>query len=650
MRPLLFHTRVLPTIAAITLLFAGCGRSEAAETTPALPSPTMPGADLTDVGEFADSYFPTSMDRYHVPGAVIVVVKGDQIILARGYGLADWERKIPVDVESTRFRIASISKLFTATAVMQLVERGEISLNEDVRIYLPSFPLSTRYPGPVTPAHLLSHTGGFDDYYVGMITLTRDKVVPLSEYLAARMPEQSVPPGKMVIYSNHAYSLLGYLVEVVSGVPFARYVDEQILAPLKMSHSGFEIDPKDVSDMAVGSEFRKGELRNTPHYYFNTGPASSLIATGPDMAHFMIAHLNGGALEGNRILSSETIDLMHEIRFRHDGRIAGYCLGFVEHRENGRRAIWHAGEFQGYSSLLYLLPEDQVGVFISYNSADRQLHEQFIHGFLDRYYLPAAEPTYEEPEDAEYGDTNAYIGAYRPNPYSRHSYTKLAALLSQLNVTGGEDGTLRLSGNVRPNFFGTGDGIWIPVGTNLFKQEDDERLIAFRQDERGDVTHLFYESSALEKLAFWEASRFHFAAIGLFNTVFLIGFLALPLGAMARRLKGTGRGGPHMPRWGRRITAAVCLLNLVFLVGVLMVLALVEPWRFTLGTPPILRALFVIPFITVPGSLGVVAFTAAAWAKSEGTAARRLWYTGVSLVLAAYVPFLLYWNLLGLRY
>lgn len=151
-------------------------------------SNTVAGAnDPGELKAFLHSFMNKQMEQLHVPGLVFVLVKDGKIFYAEGFGFANVEKQIAVVPEKTVFRVGSVSKFFTATAVMQLYESGKINLHSDVKTYLASFKLPNNYSQPVTVADLLRHTGGFDELYIGMRARTPDKIIPLGEYLASRM-------------------------------------------------------------------------------------------------------------------------------------------------------------------------------------------------------------------------------------------------------------------------------------------------------------------------------------------------------------------------------------------------------------------------------------------------------------------------------
>ncbi|OLE29263.1 MAG: hypothetical protein AUG44_04995 [Actinobacteria bacterium 13_1_20CM_3_71_11] len=187
------------------------------------------------VSGFFDRTLPDQLARNHVPGAVVSVVAGGRTVFAKGYGTADLARGTPIDPARSLVRIASISKLFTWTAVMQQVEAGRLDLNADVNRYLTAFKIPATYPQPVTLQALLNHTAGFEDRVIGTGARSAADVPPLGEYLATHMPARIRPPGRISAYSNYGAALAGYIVSVVSGEPYDAYVQRHILDPLGMA-------------------------------------------------------------------------------------------------------------------------------------------------------------------------------------------------------------------------------------------------------------------------------------------------------------------------------------------------------------------------------------------------------------------------------
>ncbi len=227
-------------ILAFSILLEPQVYSEAlAESPPSSSARPAGPQDPAELAVFLDGLLGGLMAERHIPGAVALVVKDGTVFFAKGYGFADLETRRPVNPEATLFRVASVSKLFTATAVMQLVEQGKLDLHVDVNQYLESFSLKAGFGKPVTLANLLTHTGGFDDAFLGSAQPLEWEPIPLGKYLSIHMPPRVMPPGDLISYSNHGLALAGYLVERASGQPFAEYVKEHILQPLGMQRSGF---------------------------------------------------------------------------------------------------------------------------------------------------------------------------------------------------------------------------------------------------------------------------------------------------------------------------------------------------------------------------------------------------------------------------
>lgn len=187
----------------------------------------------TSLEDFFDNTMNFKIDKYHIPNATVSVVKDGEIVYKKGFGLADIENNIPVDADTTLFRIGSTSKLITWTAVMQLVEAGKLDLNTDINAYLdfeisPQLqkPLQKTIAKPITMTHLMTHTPGFEDYPDMLFRLSADELMPLNEYVRNYLPARIFPAGEVAAYSNYGTALAGYIVERLSGMPFSDYVEK----------------------------------------------------------------------------------------------------------------------------------------------------------------------------------------------------------------------------------------------------------------------------------------------------------------------------------------------------------------------------------------------------------------------------------------
>jgi CubicO group peptidase (beta-lactamase class C family) len=606
--------------------------------------------DVKGVEAFLDHFFEEKMAERHVPGAMFVLVKDGRMTLAKGFGYADRQRRIPVAPDKTAFRVASVSKLFTATAVMQQYERGRLKLDEDVNQYLQSFQLRNPFPKPVTLANLLTHTGGFDERTIGTDARTRDEVQPLGQYLASRMPACSLPPGDVISYSNHGVALAGYLVEVTSGVPFARYVQDNILKPLGMRHSSFEPVEELEDILAIGYDYEKDtdSYREITRTYRNDTPAGALVATGTDMAAFMIAHLQDGRYRNTRILKEATAREMHRQHFIEHPRLPGCTYGFFERFENGCRSLEHAGDLSGFASLLLLLPAERVGFFVSYNRDDFKLRDDLAKAFLDRYYPTSAAPFPSPP--ADFGRRAAlFTGNYRYNRYSRTTMEKPLALVQQVRVVSSDDGTLTIEiPNVLREFLNPIR--LVEVEPLLFRRDDGDRYAAFRMDADGRITHLALNvlgvTVVLEKVPWFETPAAQGGlAIG-FLTVFLSACMIWPLVAVFRWWRRS-QSKPFSPRLTPWLAFVVSALNLAFVGGLA---AAVFRGNLEYGMPAAALALLAVPLVAAALTAVLAACVLLAWRNGSGSPLRRWYLSLVALSSVGFLFFLGFWNLLGFSY
>jgi CubicO group peptidase (beta-lactamase class C family) len=307
--------------------------------------------DRAEMEAFLDEELGKEMEKHHIAGAAVSVVKDGELFFAKGYGSADLENGIPVDPERTNFRIGSVTKLFTWTAVMQLAEQGKLDLDADINTYL-DFRIPDTYPQPITLKDLMTHTAGFEDRYFEQLALDADDQVPTREWLISHMPARVRPPGDVAAYSNYGTALAGYIVARVSGEPYDQYIQEHILNPLDMVHTTAQSPiPRDLRAQAsVGYKYEDGAFQVFPHYLGQpaTVPAGGMQASATDMARFMIAHLQDGRHgDANtaeaRILNKSTTQQMHSTLYTPDPRLLGTSHGFFDFSDNGQRTIGHSG-------------------------------------------------------------------------------------------------------------------------------------------------------------------------------------------------------------------------------------------------------------------------------------------------------------------
>ncbi|UCC61989.1 MAG: beta-lactamase family protein [Anaerolineae bacterium] len=579
--------------------------------------------DPAELESFLDGFFARQMVELHVPGAIIVCVQDGEVLASRGYGLADVEKQIPVNPEETVFRIGSVSKLFVATAVMQLVEQGRLDLHGDVNRYLKRFQLDGKEP--VTLAHLLTHTAGLGDHWSN--TTDPTKVRPLGDYLARHMPPRFGPPGDVISYSNHGYALAAYIVEQVTGVPFDQYVEQRILGPLGMARSGYLFGLPWPEDLAVGYVYNDGSYLAQPLDFDDDYPGGSAISTAADMARFMIAHLQGGCYGGACILQPETVAEMHRQQFTHHPELPGWTYGFQEEFLHGQRVIGHSGAIRGFTSDLFLLPGHNLGYFVSFNHESAGTGPRFLSAleeqFMDRYF--PAEPFV--PPEAAQADLDHLIGSYRYARYYRHTISKISVL--------GHDLSVKASGNrlvVR-------DGEYVPIAPLVFQEVGGKRRIAFRQDGRGRITHMFWGSHAYERLAWYETGAFQralFDALGWFWGI-IAGIW--PLTLLVRRWRKLSRVSPF-------VLGANWLVVLVGLLHVVFLNSLIELFWTSDAAKVVL---LILPLAATALTAVVVVVAGLMWWRRDGSVVGRIAYSLVALAAVLFIGFLNHWNFIGFQ-
>jgi CubicO group peptidase (beta-lactamase class C family) len=412
----------------------------------AAPAPASPQLTRADLEAWLDGFLPFALARGNIAGGVVVVVKDGEVLLQKGYGYADVEKKTPVDAQETLFRPGSVSKLFTWTAVMQLVERGKLDLDADVNQYL-DFKIPPGPEGePVTLRNLMTHTGGFEEALKELISEDPARIATLEDTVKSWVPGRIFKAGTMPAYSNYGTGLAGYIVSRASGLSFDDYLDQNIFGPLGMTKSSFRQPLPKALAAGVAQGYEVATEKPQGYELINLAPAGSLASTGSDMARFMIAHLQKGAFGDARILSEATASQMHGTPLTILPNVNRMLLGFYETDTNGHKIISHGGDTQYFHSDLHLFVDDGVGYFISFNSGGKDgavgpLREAFYRNFADRYFPgPAVQGEIDEATAKEHAAqiAGSYISSRRPEG----NFISVLNMLQPLKVAVNEDGTI----------------------------------------------------------------------------------------------------------------------------------------------------------------------------------------------------------------
>jgi len=623
-----------------------------------LAVPTLKIGDASELEAFLDTLIQTKMEQLHIPGVQFALVKNGEIFLAKGYGYANLENKIPVHPDRTLFRICSIAKVVTGTAVMQLVEQGKIDLDKDINEYITLFKIQNPFPQPVTMRHLLTHTAGFDDVYMNKVGRTPEVQLPLGEFLANHLPPVITPPGEVSTYSNLGNALAGYLVELISGQDFAEYAAEYIFKPLEMRHSSFRLPDSLAPDLVTGYYYKNEDYMPIAFDYLNDYPAGQMVSTATDMTKFLIAHLQKGKYKDQRILEESTIQKMHSVQFKHHQKLEGasaFTFGIGSIR--GQKLLAHDGGYVDASTRLWLLPESNIGIYMACNTMNSQLNNDVTNSLMERFF-PAVEkdtamtyplqylPTYDP-------DVYRFVGTYRFTRYTHGSLTKTGILFGMIAPefslwkNDGEKIMMNdLQGNPRR---------MIQIEPLLFQSVDDDYYCAFRQDVNGNITHLFTNgTAAFEKVPWFYTIEFQRI---FFFTSFTILFMTALVIAVQFIVHKKKRKKVNRSLIEKRLRSFAWLSSFILLFYLLTfgIVLLSIPQHeamigFGYGLPKIIYVAQVIPFIGIIFLLVTLFFLIKSWFKNDSTILKRILFSIVTLAAFGFVWFLNYWNLLGWRF
>lgn len=486
------------------------------------------------LGSVVDPLIARWIGKHKGPGAAVVVVTRDAQVFAEGYGFSDIDAKKPFTADTTLVRPGSISKLFNGIAVMQLVDQGKLDLDRDVNGYI-DFAIPTPEGGvPVTLRRLLTHRAGFEEHAKALFSRDREPE-PLGRWLANNLPRRLFPNGNVEAYSNYGVALAGYVVERVSGEPYASYMQRHLLDPLGMSHSTFRQPLPDDLAPLMAKGYRTSDT--PPLAFFETiaaVPAGGLTATGADMGRFVRALINGGELDGVRILSKARLD---EMMAPGHATPAGYLgLAFLGAKVAGHDAIGHDGATMTFFSDLRFFPEQGIGIFVSRDGIGQIKAAGEIPNpttAIATRFLPKVPGTAPEAADAHaagFASEADVAGIYQTSRRAESSFVRLTALLAQFVVKIDSAGHVRRLPAIWP--FGEGTA-WKRVERNLYEGPLGARVALV--DDAGSESYLAVPGFRLQRVPWSVDLRWIAPALVASAAVVLLTLLAWPVAALWRR-------------------------------------------------------------------------------------------------------------------
>ena len=532
---------VVALLASLSLLTA-CGSTSSSSSLPPREPPSGEH-QLTaeDVNAWLDGKLPDALKNGDIPGAVVSVVKDGQVVTTRGYGWADTGASggnpVAVDPQTSLFRVASVSKIPTSIAVMQLVEQGKVDLDADISAYL-DFEIERRFDEPLTLRHLLTHSAGFDE----SLRLAQNET-DLEDYVKNQAPAQVFAPGTTPGYSNYGMALVGYIVQRISGQPFETYVREHVLEPAGMTSSTYEQPlPEGMAGLLGPGYTSTGE--EVLFLRMGAFPAGSLTVSAPDFAAFMNAQLS----RSPGLLREETWERawspgLGKAKLGNRAKAGEMGLGYFELSRHGRRIVEHSGDLPGWHSKFELYPEEKTGIFISYNGdgneASHSLREDLAQGFADRYFPGETLKASGSKDSAE--RARQVAGSYVP---SRTFWTTFMSAwmpaFSSVSIEHMGDGRLKVD-----------DAQLVEVEPWVWRQVNGRGAIA-AQVKDGKVVKLS-RGAATTLLPMTSLQRALAPVFGACLVLLLVVTVAWPVGALRRRraLKRGREVGAPVPWWTR---------------------------------------------------------------------------------------------------
>lgn len=638
--------------------------------------------DPKEIRQWADSIFEPSFQEHRFSGAAIVIVQDGKIILSRSYGYADLAAKKPIDPDKTRFQIASVTKTFTGTALAQLMDRGLIeSLDDPANKYLKRVHLPQGFGKDVTLRHLLTHQSGFDETSFEMFLTDRKVPVPVSgDEIARHMPPIIREPGTLSVYSNFGLSVIGWVVEDVSGLSLDEYFKRHIFSPLSMTHSLLDLRNHNDPELArpygyyPNGELKPGQPVGGHPMYAGAGDIQSSMH---DMARYMMAHLARGRGDGPHLMSPDMYEMMHARHAGNHPAVKGHGMAFTVGTWNGERTISHGGHLPGFMSEMLLLPDSNIGVFtvVMIGDANITLIEKIKGWFGDNKLTPISGLTIERPLTQldvahmfqtrylgvftpEAGPSNGaleqYVGRYLTELRPRTSIEKAFSLLSPhagiTVVDIHEQGGLTVNG-AGPYEQINRDVFWKKdAGPNIRRPVQsvfESPIYVFLRDGAGRITHVhsLHSAAASERMTGLSAGFFSSLLHGAF-WISLTGFAAL-----LWPVKSRGE------RAGQITAAAVAGLLLVAAGLLTLGFGPYDPLEFQLLLGRVWRFYGIMAIANIVSLIGILALYLAVkswrsgyWGCGAWGSMRRVHYTALAVAAVSLIPPFWYGNLLMVQW
>jgi CubicO group peptidase (beta-lactamase class C family) len=411
----------------------------------AAPKPTQLAEheEVASALRLLEAWVDSQMAYRGLPGMSLGIVYDQDLIWSKGFGYADVDKQTSA-TPATLYRIASISKLFTSTALLQLRDRGRLQLDDPVAKHLPWFQIQNRHPEAptITLRHLLTHTSGLPRE--SPFPYFTDFQFPSREQVRKALPSQETvyPAETKWKYSNLALTLAGEVVAAVSGEPYEEYLSRHVFAPLGMTSTSVTLPEAQRARLATGYGRRLPEGKRAVRPFSDLqglSPAGSLSSSVEDLARFAALQFRDGPAGGSQVLKGSTLREMHRVHWLQPDWKSGWGLGFQVLHTADRDLVGHGGWLAGYQSAFYTSPKEKVAVIALINADDGRPYPGTPDSVVDRAFqwvAPALTKATAPPakEDKARPEWQKYVGKYR-NPWGDSQVLILSGKLVLINPT-----------------------------------------------------------------------------------------------------------------------------------------------------------------------------------------------------------------------
>ncbi len=607
------------------------------------------GADETDVqiiSRLANDYFSDPLAEFEIAGIAVAVTSNDTLAWSTGYGYADIEAGVPMDPAKSIVHIASVTKLITAIAILQLTESGKLSLDDDINTYLTSFQIPKSKGQKITIRGLLTHSSGLGEDYLGIAARSPGDVGTLEEFLSTHLPPQVHPSGVAALYSNFGYALLGAAIENASGERYSDYIEEHIFDELGMTKSASNTSAKAAKFNIAPGYFYRENILEEPKFYERLGPAGNVLSTVEDIARLMRALLNPSV--PNPVLSPQSASTLFSTQWRPKEGLPGYAFGPWEVPNFAEPVYVIGGEAPGYATRVLVLPKRNLSIIVTANRKDPLPANEFFNQVLAQLVQAKSEPAPQRSE-AMVADVS---GIYRLSRYPRTNFLKIGALFApEIHVEQrGETALFSYKS------FNQADEERFQGVDGLFYFDNSTSPIGFDFDDSNTVTRLHFYYPLVSPIAFEPVGRLRASETQLIILLVLFtGFAfhiisaGLSVGAMAfifRRHRQAHHELARLRIFSFLTSCIIVLFLCVFFYGVWRYAIAVDD-RFAFGAPLWFQLSFYLVWIAIFFSLVQIYQGVVVWRNNSANMYDRTKHGLLSLACIAFFLWANEWQLIG---